>query len=106
MRARYTPQPVALAESRAEVARPSTSYLSVRQIAEELAISHDTALRLFRDHPEAVYISPDLANRKRLILRIPCSAFEDFINSRKRANCRSLPDRVAHEKTCARETER
>jgi hypothetical protein len=94
MRARHTPR-VFLTQSAAASTEPAhtTRFLSIAQIAEELNISHDSALRLFRDHPEAVCMSPDMANRKRLSLRVPRTVVEEFINSRKRGNCRSFPDR-------------
>jgi hypothetical protein len=95
MRARHSPPPTTGERSAPppSPAQPIKENLSIQDIAHKMGVSHDTALRIFRDHPEAFSINPDPANCKRQSLRVPSWAVDDFISARKRKNCRSSTDR-------------
>lgn len=97
MRARNSPPPTTgeRPATPPSPAQPIKENLSIQDIAYKLGVSYDTALRTFRDHPEAFSINPDPANCKRLSLRVPSWAVDDFIDSRRRKNCRSFTDREA-----------
>jgi hypothetical protein len=101
MRARHSPAPTGEPSPPAPPSQPGKENLSIPDIAEKMAVSHDTASRLFRNHPEAFSVSPDPARCRRASVRVPRWVVDEFIKSRKRANCRSFTDRKAVEKESA-----
>jgi len=55
-------------------------YLSVREVAAALSISHDSALRILKQHSETINVA---LGSKRCALRIPRQALERLLKDRR-----------------------